>query len=60
MLGFFLFLFLINCVGVLGLHGSDGGDERERERERERHTHTHTHKYILLCKYIILMYCIRK
>ena len=27
---------------------------REREREiRERH------KYILLCKYIILMYCIR-
>ena len=28
--------------------------EREREREiRERH------KYILLCKYIILMYCIR-
>ena len=36
MLGFFLFLFLINCVGVLGLHGGDGGDERERERERER------------------------
>ena len=41
MLGFFLFLFLINCVGVLGLHGGDGGDEREIERERERHTHTH-------------------
>ena len=39
MLGFFLFLFLINCVGVLGFHGGDGGDERERERE----THTHTH-----------------
>ena len=58
MLGFFLFLFLINCVGVLGLYGGDGGDERERERERD--THTHTHKYILLCKYIILMYCIRK
>ena len=34
MLGFFLFLFLINCVGVLGFHGGDGGDERERERER--------------------------
>ena len=49
------FFFLINCVGILGLHGGDGGDEREREREiRERH------KYILLCKYIILMYCIRK
>ena len=31
MLGFFF--FLINCVGVLGLHGGDGGDERERERE---------------------------
>ena len=30
------FFFLINCVGVLGLHGGDGGDERERERERER------------------------
>ena len=28
--------FLINCVGVLGFHGGDGGDERERERERER------------------------
>ena len=28
------FFFLINCVGVLGLHGGDGGDERERERER--------------------------
>ena len=40
--------FLINCVGVLGLHSGDGGDERERERE------------ILLYKYIILMYCIRK
>ena len=58
MLGFFLFLFLINFVGVLGLHGGDWGDERERERERD--THTHTHKYILLCKYIILIYCIRK
>ena len=32
----------------------DHGGERERERERERH------KYILFCKYIILMYCIRK
>ena len=31
MLGFFF--FLINCVGVLGLHGGDGGDVRERERE---------------------------
>ena len=51
-LGFF---FWIKCVGVLGLHGGDGGDEREREREiRERH------KYILLCKYIILMNCVRK
>ena len=30
------FFFLINCVGVLGFHGGDGGDERERERERER------------------------
>ena len=38
MLGSFLFLFLINCVGVLGFNGGDGGDERERER----HTHTHT------------------
>ena len=48
------FFFLINCVRVLGLHGGHGGDEREREREiRERH------KYILLCIYIILMYCIR-
>ena len=28
--------FLINCVGVLGLHVGDGGDEREREREREK------------------------
>ena len=28
----------------------DHGGERERER----------HKYILFCKYIILMYCIRK
>ena len=35
MLGFFFF-FLINCVGVLGLHVGDGGDEREREREREK------------------------
>ena len=26
------FFFLINCVGVLGLHCGDGGDERERER----------------------------
>ena len=26
--------FLINCVGVLGLHVGDGGDEREREREK--------------------------
>ena len=32
MLGFFLW---INCVGVLGIHGGDGGDEREREGERE-------------------------
>ena len=34
-----VFFFLINYVGVLGLHdgdGGDGGDERERERERER------------------------
>ena len=23
-------------LGVLGLHGGDGGDVRERERERER------------------------
>ena len=23
-------------LGVLGLHGGDGGDERLRERERER------------------------
>ena len=33
------FFFLINCVGVLGLHdgdGGDGGDERERETKRER------------------------
>ena len=53
MLGFFLFLFLINCVGVLGLHGGDGGDERERERERERHTHTHTHINIFYCVNIL-------
>ena len=33
-MGFFFF-FLINCVGVLGLHGGDGDDERERKRERE-------------------------
>ena len=32
----FFFFFWIKCVGVLGLHGGDGGDERERERERER------------------------
>ena len=51
MLGFFLFLFLINCVGVLGLHGGDGGDERERERET--HTHTHTHKNIFYCVNIL-------
>ena len=44
----YYYYFLINCVGVFGLHGGDGGEERER------------HKYILLCKYIILMYCIRK
>ena len=49
MLGFFLFLFLINCVGVLGLHGGDGGDERERERE----THTHTHINIFYCVNIL-------
>ena len=49
MLGFFLFLFLINCVGVLGLHGGDGGDERERER----HTHTHTHINIFYCVNIL-------
>ena len=41
----FFFFFLINCVGVLGLHCGDGGDERERERD----------KYILLCRNIILM-----
>ena len=29
------FFFLINCVGVFGLHGGDEGDERERERERD-------------------------
>ena len=23
----FFFFFLINCVGVLGLHDGDGGDE---------------------------------
>ena len=51
MLGFFLFLFLINCVGVLGLHGGDGGDERERERERD--THTHTHINIFYCVNIL-------
>ena len=51
MLGFFLFLFLINCVGVLGLHGGDGGDERERERET--HTHTHTHINIFYCVNIL-------
>ena len=49
MLGFFLFRFLINCVGVLGLHGGDGGDERERERE----THTHTHINIFYCVNIL-------
>ena len=49
------FFILINCVGVLGLHSGDGGDVRERETKmRERH------KYILLDKYIILMYCIIK
>ena len=53
------FFFLINCVRVLGLHVGDGGDEREREREREREIRGR-YKYILLCKYIILMYCIRK
>ena len=47
MLGFFLFLFLINCVGVLGLYGGDGGDERERE------THTHTHTNIFYCVNIL-------
>ena len=47
---FFFFFSFINCAGVLGFHSGDGGDERERER----------HKYILFCKYIILMYCIRK
>ena len=26
-LGFFFFFFLIKCVGVLGFHGGDGGDE---------------------------------
>ena len=31
---------------------------REREREREREIRER-HKYILLCKYIILMYYIR-
>ena len=44
------FFFLINCVGVLGIHIGDGGDERERERERE----------ILFYKYIILIYFIIK
>ena len=29
-----VFFFWLNCVGVLGLHGGDGGDVRERERER--------------------------
>ena len=39
------------------------GREREREREREGGRETkirERHKYILLYKYIILMYCIRK
>ena len=51
-----VFYFNKLCWGF-GLHSGDGGDVREREREtkiRERH------KYILLGKYIILMYCIIK
>ena len=34
MLGVWLGWFFV--LGVLGLHGGDGGDERLRERERER------------------------
>ena len=48
MLGFWVFTMVMEVMS---------GRERERGREtkiRERH------KYILLCKYIILMYCIRK
>ena len=41
-------------LGVLGLHGGDGGDERLREREREREMKERK-KYILLSRYIILM-----
>ena len=29
----YYYYFLINCVGVFGLHGGDGGEERERERD---------------------------
>ena len=43
-------------LGVLGLHGGDGGDERLREREREREREMKERKkYILLSRYIILM-----
>ena len=51
-------LMVEQCVCLVGqvdrrtLLMVDHGGERERERER--------HKYILFCKYIILMYCIRK
>ena len=48
MLGFWVFTVVMEVMS---------GRERERGREtkiREKH------KYILLCKYIILMYCIRK
>ena len=53
------FFFLINCVGVLGLHGGYGDDERERKRERgEERQKLERHKYILLYKYIILIHFI--
>ena len=50
-------------LGVLGLHGGDGGDEWLRKRERERGRETkirERQKYILLCRYIILKCCIGK
>ena len=50
----FTFSFLIYCVGFWVFTVVMGYRERERKKKLERH------KYILLCKYIILMYCIRK
>ena len=46
-------------LGVLGLHGGDGGDEWLREREREGGGGRETKK-IILCRYIILKCCIGK